>query len=89
MPLVRHGQRTAQRGNHNALGQMRALGIRSVCVTCGACGHVNTVNVDDWQDDMLINAFRPYAKCAECQHIGGEVRPDWRERRTAGGRGRR
>jgi hypothetical protein len=39
------------------LGQMRALGMRSLYVTCSACGYASTVNVDDWQDDVFITSF--------------------------------
>jgi ribosomal protein L37E len=63
------------------LGGMRALGVRSVYATCSACGYASTVNVDDWQDDVLIESFGPHVKCAKCGHLGGNVRPDWTELR--------
>jgi hypothetical protein len=61
------------------LGQMRASGVRSVNITCSSCGYASTVNADDWQDDVLIESFGPYAKCAKCAkcgHVGGVARPD-------------
>jgi hypothetical protein len=63
------------------LGQMRALGVRSVYVTCSACGYASTVNVDDWQDDVFITSFGPHARCAKRGHLGGNVRPDWTQLR--------
>jgi hypothetical protein len=61
------------------LGGMRVLGVRSVYVTCSACGYASTVNVDDWEDDVFITSFGPYVKCAKCGHLGAVVRPDWTE----------
>jgi hypothetical protein len=55
----------------------RAVGIRHL-----QCLRLRKhFNVDDWQDDTFINSFSPYVKCAKCGHVGGGVRPDWRELR--------
>jgi hypothetical protein len=59
------------------LGGMRALGVRSVYVTCSACGYASTVNVDDWQDDVFITSFGPHVRCAKCGNLGAVARPDW------------
>jgi hypothetical protein len=61
------------------LGQMRALGVQSVYVTCSACGYASTVNVDAWQDDVFITSFGPHVRCAKCGNLGAVVRPDWTE----------
>jgi hypothetical protein len=63
------------------LGDMRVLGVRSVYVTCGACGYASTLNVDDEPDDVMITSFAPHMRCAKCGNLGAVVRPDWTELR--------
>jgi hypothetical protein len=70
-------KKTAAPSDPITLGQMRELGVRSLYITCSACGYASTVNVDDWQDDVLIEPFGPSVKCAKWGHLGGVVRPDW------------
>ena len=74
-------------GDPRTVGDMRALGLRSVYVTCAACGSAGTVNVDDYEDDLMVTSLGPHARCAKCGHLGGVVRPDWSELRgTVGSR---
>lgn len=63
------------------LGEMRALGVRSLYITCSSCGFASTLNVDDWQDDVLVTSFAPHMRCAKCGNLGAVARPDWTELR--------
>jgi hypothetical protein len=63
------------------LGDMRALGVRSVYVTCSACGYASTVNVDDRQDDVVIRSLGLHVQCEKCGNLGAVVQPDWTELR--------
>ena len=85
MRQKRPSKKTAAPSDPTTLGQMRDLGVRSLYITCSACGYARTVNADDWQDDFQINSFGPYVQCAKCGHVGGIVRPDWSELRGVAG----
>jgi hypothetical protein len=61
------------------LGDMRALGVWSVYITCSACGYASTVNVDDRQDDVVIRSLGLQVQCAKCGNLGAVVQPDWTE----------
>ncbi len=43
---------------------MRALGLRSVYITCSACGSASTLNVDDLDDDVMVTSLSPHVRCA-------------------------
>ncbi len=60
---------------------MRALGLRSVYITCSACGSASTVKIDDIDDDVMVISLGPHVRCAACGNLGGVVRPDWSELR--------
>jgi hypothetical protein len=64
------------RADPATLRGMRDLGVRSLYITCSACGYASTVNADDSQDDVLIESFGPLAQCAKCRHVGGVARPE-------------
>ena len=68
------------------LGNMRSFGPRSLNVTCSACGHRRTFNVDAWPDDVLVTSFGPGMRCTKCRHVGAHVRPDWTHLQRAGDR---
>jgi hypothetical protein len=70
------------------LGNMRSLGPRDLDVTCKACGHHTTVNVDAFPDDMPVLALGPRMRCTKCGHLGANVRADWRQLRNAPGKPR-
>jgi ribosomal protein S27E len=59
------------------LGNMRGLGPRSLDVTCKACGHHTTVNVDGEPDDVTVPSLGPRMRCSKCGQLGASVRPDW------------
>ena len=40
------------------LGNMRAMGVRSLDVTCNGCGHEATVSCDRWADEKAVLAVR-------------------------------
>jgi ribosomal protein L37E len=79
MRQKRPSKKTMAPSDPATLGAMRELGVRSLYITCSACGYASTVNADDWRDDVLIKSFGPNVKCAKCGHVGGVVRPDWSE----------
>jgi hypothetical protein len=85
MRQKRSSTKTMAPADPATLGGMRDLGVRSLYITCIACGYASTVNADDWQDDVLIESFGPSVQCAKCGHVGGVVRPDWSELRGAAG----
>jgi hypothetical protein len=68
-------------GDPRTVGDMRALGLRSVYITCNACGSASTVNVDDKDDDVMVTSLAQHVRCAVCGNLGGVVRPDWSELR--------
>jgi ribosomal protein L37E len=70
------------------LGNMRSLGLRSVDVTCTACGYHATFNVDEWPDELPVLAFGPHTGCAKCGHRGASVLPDWTQLRGVPGKPR-
>jgi hypothetical protein len=63
------------------LGNMRSLGPRSLDVTCNACGHHTTANVDSYPDDMPVLSFCLRMRCRKCGQLGANVRPDWSQLR--------
>lgn len=62
------------------LGDMRALGVRLVYITCSACGYASTVNVDDRQD-VVIRSLGLHVQCTKCGNLGVIVQPGWTELR--------
>ena len=66
------------------LGNMRALGARSLAVTCELCHHEAVLPAERWGDGLLVQAFRPRMVCTRCGIIGADARPNWREMRAAG-----
>ncbi len=67
------------------VGDIRALGLRSVYITCSACGSASTVNVDHKHDDVFIASLGRDLRCAKCGNLGGVARPDWTELRGVAG----
>jgi hypothetical protein len=61
------------------LGNMRRLGMRSLDVTCKACGHHATFNVDAWPDEVLVISFGRRIRCIKCGHLDANVMPDWHQ----------
>ncbi len=66
------------------LGNMRANGVRSLIVYCGACGRDAVFNVDTYPDSVPVPAFGPRMVCARCGMIGADARPNWTERQPPG-----
>jgi hypothetical protein len=63
------------------LGNMRSLGPRSLDVTCRACGHYTSVNVDAYADDVAVPSLGPRMRCTKCGRLGAYARPNWSELR--------
>ena len=77
----RPSKKAAAPAYSETLGDMRALGVGSVYITCSACGSASTVNVDHKDDDVMVTSLAPHVRCAVCGRLGGVVRPDWSELR--------
>lgn len=66
------------------LGNMRELGVRSLCVTCELYHREPVLPADCWGDGVLVRAFRPRMVCTHCGIVGADARPNWREMRASG-----
>jgi hypothetical protein len=65
---------------------MRALGVRSLAVTCELCHHEAVLAADQWSDAVLVRDFRPRMVCTSCRIVGADARPNWREMHASGRR---
>lgn len=66
------------------LGNMRANGVRSLIVYCGACPRTVVLNVDAYSEAIPVPAFGPRMVCTGCGMIGADARPNWQERNAPG-----
>ncbi len=66
------------------LGNMRANGVRSLIVNCGACHRDAVFNVDHYLDAVPVPAFGPRMVCTRRGMIGADARPNWRDHRPSG-----
>jgi len=66
------------------LGNMRANGVRSLIVYCGACPRSAVFNVDRYPDAVPGPAFGRRVVCTRCGMIGADARPNWTEHRPSG-----
>jgi hypothetical protein len=48
------------------LANMRALGVRSLAVTCELCHHEAVLAADAWGDAVPVRDFRPRKACTRC-----------------------
>jgi hypothetical protein len=64
------------------LGNMRANGVRSLSITCGAlwCYRQGALDVSPYPDDVIVPSFGPRMVCTACGAIGADARPNWQER---------
>ena len=64
------------------LGNMRANGVRTLDVTCGAmrCNHSAVIDVSGYSDEVPVPAFERRMVCTACGAIGAAARPNWNER---------
>jgi hypothetical protein len=68
------------------LGNMRANGVRSLAIRCGAlwCNHEAILDAGKYPDEAAVPSFGPKMVCMTCGAIGAaEVRPNWHERAPA------
>jgi hypothetical protein len=61
------------------LANMRANGVRSLLLSCPACGHEAVMNVDHLPERVSVPEFGPRLVCTRCGLVGGQARPDWNE----------
>jgi hypothetical protein len=66
------------------LANMRALGVRSLAVTCLLCNHEAALPADGFPPETPVPAFGPRMVCTACGIIGADARPDWREYHAPG-----
>jgi hypothetical protein len=59
------------------LGNMRALGVRSLFVSCWNCQAV--LSAEPWPDDVAVPTFGPRMACTGCGIVGADARPNWKE----------
>ena len=57
-------------GRPMTLGNMRANGVRRLDVSCWQCHHSAVLDVDQYDDDMLVPSFGPRMVCTYCGTIG-------------------
>jgi hypothetical protein len=57
------------------LVNMRENGVRSLSVTCELCDHEVLMNVDAFDDAVLVPAFGPRMVCTRCGIVGAVARP--------------
>jgi hypothetical protein len=65
------------------LDNMRALGVRSIDITC-ACGREAIVHVSDLSGLIEVPALRKRLKCTVALAGPFDVRPDWSQHRAQG-----
>jgi hypothetical protein len=75
--------RESNKGPAMTLGNMRALGITSIDVTC-ACKREAIVDASGWPDAIEIPELCWRLKCSECGDRPVDVRPDWTQYRASG-----
>jgi hypothetical protein len=61
------------------IGNMRANGVRTLAVRCGAlwCHHCGVLDVSAYSDDVPVPSFGPRMVCTVCGAIGADARPRW------------
>lgn len=59
------------------LENMRQNGVRTLFVTCLACGHEADVNVDRYPNRETVPSFANRWPCGKCGAKRSEVRPAW------------
>lgn len=57
-------------------GQMRAMGLRGILVSCH-CGHHVALRADRWPDEVRLSDIEPQFVCQGCGARGADVRPDF------------
>jgi hypothetical protein len=62
------------------LANMRANGVRSLCIRCELCRHEAVMNVDSYDRSVPVPWFGPRMVCTCCGIVGADVRPNWQER---------
>jgi hypothetical protein len=75
--------RDSYTGPTMTLGNMRALRITSIDVTC-ECGRQPIVDASGWPETIEIPALRWRLKCTECGGRPVYVHPDWTQYRASG-----
>jgi hypothetical protein len=67
------------RGPPMTLANMRALGVRSLSVSCWSCHHDAVLGVDAWPDNVPVPSFGPRMVCSSCGIVGADARPNWKD----------
>ena len=72
---------TSYTGPAMTLDNMRALGVRSIDITC-QCGREAIIDVSGLSGLIEVPTLRWRLKCTVCRPI--DVRPDWSQHRAQG-----
>ncbi len=65
------------------LANMRAIGIRALSVHC-RCGRAREVNVERFDDVLVVIRMHQHFRCGECEQQPQSVRPGSTERNAIG-----
>lgn len=57
-------------------GQMRAMGLSGILVSCH-CGHHVALDGAQWPDEVRLSDIEPRFVCQGCGSRGADVRPDF------------
>ena len=79
--LPRNIPDTSQSEPLMTLGNMRALGVRGLLVSClnHTCRYEIAICVDRYADNIAVPSFRLRMKCSKCGSRNVDVRPNWKE----------
>jgi hypothetical protein len=63
------------------LGNMRALGVQRLSVSClnQACRHDALLDVSSYPAETPVPSFGPRMKCGRCGGKNVDARPNWKE----------
>lgn len=63
------------------LGNMRALGVQRLLVSClnPDCLHSIVFDVSHYDADLAVPSFTPRMRCSRCAGKRIDVRPNWKE----------
>jgi hypothetical protein len=63
------------------LGNMRALGVQRLLISClnPECLHSTVLDVSHYDADITVPSFTPRMRCSRCGGKRIDCRPNWKE----------